>query len=188
MIDNKRHHLTVGTGDNEWYTPSKYIEAARAAMGGIDLDPASNAHAQSWIRAGTYYTKDDDGLTKPWHGRVWLNPPYERGLIGLFVDKLLQEVASGRTTQAILLVNSDTDTRWYHDAVQSCSAVCYTRGRIPFEKDDSKKASPVRGSAFLYFGTNIRGFRQAFWRFGVVGHPPTPPFAEMHNEIKRRER
>jgi hypothetical protein len=60
--------------NDEWFTPAKYIAAARAVLGGIDLDPASNAIAQATVRAGRYYSKDDDGLAQPWHGRVWLNP------------------------------------------------------------------------------------------------------------------
>ena len=61
---------------NEWYTKPKYIELARAVLGEIDLDPASNQRAQAWIRAKVYYTKETDGFNRVWQGRVWLNPPY----------------------------------------------------------------------------------------------------------------
>ena len=69
-IDDRRpsstkSHLTKTTGNNEWYTPDTYIEAARQAMGSIDCDPASSAEAKEVIGAATYYTQDDDGRQKP---------------------------------------------------------------------------------------------------------------------------
>src|SRR5262245_6844094 len=72
-------HPSYNTGENEWYTPPAYLEAARLVLGGIDLDPASSDVAQRRVRAGRYFTKKDDGLSRPWRGRVWLNPPYASG-------------------------------------------------------------------------------------------------------------
>jgi hypothetical protein len=67
---------TLGTGNNQWHTPSEYIEMARDVLGGFDLDPASNLIAQETVQAVTFYTEETNGLDKEWKGRVWCNPPY----------------------------------------------------------------------------------------------------------------
>jgi len=60
----------------EHFTPSAIVDAARVTLGGvIDLDPASCAEANAWIKATHIYTYEDDGFTKSWSGRVLLNPP-----------------------------------------------------------------------------------------------------------------
>ena len=56
-------------------TPVEVLVAARELMGGVDLDPASCAEANTAVRARRYFTQEDDGLSKRWKGRVWLNPP-----------------------------------------------------------------------------------------------------------------
>jgi ParB family chromosome partitioning protein len=76
LFTKSKPHDSNNSGENEWYTPIKYIESARLVMGTIDLDPATSVIANEIVKAKTFYTKEDDGLTKSWFGNVWLNPPY----------------------------------------------------------------------------------------------------------------
>ena len=110
-------------GPDEWFTPLHYIDAAKGVLGNIDLDSATCTFAQSRIQAGQFFTKQDDGLLHPWRGRVWLNPPYSR--VAEFVTKLLQEIAAGNVTAAILLTHNNTDAAWFHDAAGAASAICF---------------------------------------------------------------
>ena len=63
----------------EHYTPADIVARAHATLGGIDLDPASCALAQTTVDAAVWYgpgsPHGEDGLTEPWGGRVFLNPP-----------------------------------------------------------------------------------------------------------------
>src|SRR5690606_2829141 len=97
--DNRHSRLSAYSGDNEWYTPAKYVEMARTVMGRIDVDPASNDHAQQTVKAATYYTAETNGLNKEWHGTVWMNPPYSHPEIQHFTDKVLAELAAGNVTE-----------------------------------------------------------------------------------------
>jgi len=72
MPSSKRH----SSKSNEHYTPPEITDAVREVFGGeIDLDPASSADANRLVRAKAFYTREDNGLTLPWQGNVWLNPP-----------------------------------------------------------------------------------------------------------------
>jgi phage N-6-adenine-methyltransferase len=167
MPDNTQFR-TSGTGENEWYTPGQYIEAARLAMGGIDLDPATSKHGQEQIKAAQYFTSEENGLSKEWYGRVWLNPPYAQPLIYQFIEKLVQEYGEGRVQEAILLVHNYTDTRWFHLAESKASKICFTLGRVRFEKADGTVASPTQGQAFLYYGNNVESFERNFSEYGFI--------------------
>lgn len=160
-------HVSLNSGENEWYTPPEYIEAARTVMGGIDLDPATCEAAQANVKAKRFYTIDDNGLEKKWTGNVWLNPPYSKDLIGLFMAKVVEE--SSRFKQAIILVNNATDTAWFHELLSVASALCLIKGRIKFLDKTGKPANtPVQGQAAVYVGDDPDSFCKVFVRLGAV--------------------
>lgn len=170
--DLPKPNRTQFTGENEWYTPKEHIERARTALGGIDLDPATSHDAQKVIKARRFFTAEDDGLKRPWTGRIWLNPPYAQPLIQQFVEKLIAEYGAGRTTEAVMLTHNYTDTAWFHIAAKACAAICFTRGRVKFYNSDGEVAAPTQGQAFFYFGANVDTFKEAFGDIGFIATIP----------------
>jgi ParB family chromosome partitioning protein len=170
-VEMKRPHLTINTGNDEWYTPREYVDRARAVLGGIDLDPASNDLAQKWVRATTYYTKDRSGLDEVWTGRVWMNPPYSRGLMMRFCAKLCGHVEAGDITHAVVLTHNASDTEWWQTLARTSSAMCHTDGRVKFVNPVEEKASPTQGQTFFYMGDDVAGFVEHFASVGIVTVP-----------------
>lgn len=174
-LEPSDNHRAEGTGIDEWFTPPAYIDAARSVLGAIDLDPASHPKAQAWIGATEFYTKANDGLTQDWHGRVWLNPPYSRELIGRFIKKLAQEIGNKHVKAAIVLTHNYTDTEWFHQAAAIATAICFTRGRVRFVDDLGNPCAPTQGQAFFYHGPNVDAFAKAFNTHGLILIPRRQP-------------
>ena len=170
MREAVKNHRAIGTGENEWYTPAEYVELAREVMGGIDLDPASCAQANEVVGAATFYTKEDDGLSKDWAGRLWLNPPYSRDLMPAFVEKLRTSFMDGAVDQAVLVSHNNTDTAWFHTLAGVASAICFPKKRIRFYRD-SEIAAPTNGQAFFYLGDDPQKFISTFESVGFVVRP-----------------
>lgn len=165
IAEHKKPHVANNSGNNEWYTPSEYIEAAREVMGSIDLDPASSDIANNTVGATRYFTAETNGLEQAWSGNVWMNPPYSSDLIGKFADKLVDE--SPNIEQAIVLVNNATETVWFMRMVGISSAVCFPHGRVKFiDVNGRPSAAPLQGQAILYIGDNVGVFCDVFSQFG----------------------
>jgi hypothetical protein len=113
----------------DWWTPPDLIAAVLRVFGAIDLDPCSNSHTAPRVPARQHYTAADDGLSRTWYGRVYLNPPYGREL-GAWLDKLAAEYQRGHVTAAIALVPGRTDTDWFQRL--RGSLLCCIRGRLRF--------------------------------------------------------
>jgi ParB family chromosome partitioning protein len=154
--------------NHEWHTPREYVEAAREAMGGIDLDPASSASAQRSVRAAEFFTPEIDALAQEWHGRVFLNPPYARGVYLQFVEKLVAEFAAGHVPEAVLLLNNSTETKWFRLAARHSAAVCFVKGRIRYISPEGKRSTQIQGQVFVYFGHRPQAFAAVFRRYGLL--------------------
>ena len=167
--DSNGAHVGNNSGDNEWYTPTVYIDAAIQVMGGIDLDPATSRTANDNVGAATFYTVEDNGLEKPWQGRLWMNPPYAQPLIQQFCTRMAVQYEAGNVTAACVLVNNATETVWFQTVAAKCAGVCFPRGRIKFwHPDKEKESAPLQGQAVIYLGPNPDAFRAAFGGFGIV--------------------
>lgn len=164
------------SGEVEWYTPKPIISAAREAMGAIDMDPASSRDANLEVQARRFYDQSENGLGRPWGRRVWLNPPYSRVLVKAFTESLLEKLETGEVTQACVLVNNATETRWFQSILRKSSAVCFLAGRLKFiDKNGVCPGAPLQGQVVLFFGESVAAFTRAFEPFGIV-MAQIPPF------------
>lgn len=166
----QKPYVTNNSGENEWYTPAVYVEAARKAMGSIDLDPASSDMANEVVKAARYCTAETDGLSYEWGGNIWMNPPYSSDLVGRFISKLVDE--RDNYEQAVILVNNATETEWFRRLISIASAVCFPYGRIRYYSPNGKNNSPLQGQAIVYVGDDVESFFDAFseigWRCSIV--------------------
>jgi len=106
----------------DWYTPPWVFEKLGLEF---DLDPCQPVGGIDWIPAKNHYSIVDDGLTAPWDGRVWLNPPY-----GKHTPAWLKRMNEHRN--GIALVFARTDCAWFHDYIIKSDAVLFLKGRIKF--------------------------------------------------------
>lgn len=164
---------------DEWYTPAWLIEMVREVLGKIELDPASSHEAQTVVQAHHHWTKEQNALSLNWivningptweSSRVFLNPPYSHPLVEQFVDKLLQQLEKGFVSEAILLVNNNTETAWWHKAAAQATSVCFFRSRVFFWRPGQGEAtSPRQGQNLFYFGPLVGKFADVFGTKGKV--------------------
>lgn len=114
----------------EWYTPPAIFDALRMRF---DLDVASpGAMRVPWIPAVRHLTPDDNGLWQPWHGTVWMNPPY-----GTAIVDFAMKFAAHR--KGIALVYSRTETAWYQILLAAADALCLLDRRVQFIRGDGRR-------------------------------------------------
>lgn len=142
------HETSIGA-TVEWYTPPAIVDALGFSKTGrrFSMDVCSPGAEKTHVPADKHLTIVEDGLTTPWHGTVWMNPPYGKEL-PTWMGKL---AAHG---DGIALVFARPDTKWFQAALEKATVVCFIAGRIKFidGRTGQVAGSPGAGSALFAFG------------------------------------
>ena len=134
----KAHQRTVGKND-EWLTPPHIIDA----LGPFDLDPCAPI-VRPWETAAHHYTSEDDGLSREWFGRVWLNPPFNRYQRPVWMRRMAEH------GNGIMLVPAAAETEAFQEYVFGVSdAICFMRGRPHFHHVTGERATANSGCTIV---------------------------------------
>ena len=126
----------------EWLTPPEFV----LKLGKFDLDPCSPVNPP-FVHAVVNYTILDDGLIREWIGRVYLNPPYGKGM-EMWLEKLKKH------GNGIALIFARTETKCFFEHIwNDAHGVLFVKGRIKFyHVSGIQGGTPGAPSVFIAYG------------------------------------
>lgn len=147
LVTTKTQSFSVFTSQStvEWYTPLWLIDRAKAVMGSITCDPATCDAAQAYICADIAYTSH--GLSQPWSGNVWLNPPFDD--TATWVQAFYDKWHANEFERGILLVNTTFGYKWYEQAIRTMPCVLL-RERLHFIPSVERPKSAAKKAQTLF--------------------------------------
>lgn len=162
----------ISSTHHGWHTPPEILEILYGVFRQFDLDPCSPSSDRriAPVKARVRFTIADDGLSLPWFGRVFMNPPYGREL-PRWTAKARKEVAAQRARVVAAILPSRTDTRWWHTDLVGHAHIGFLQGRIRF--GDGAQAAPF-GSAIVVWGGTPQELQAIVAAFPTAWHISTP--------------
>ena len=126
----------------DWLTPPDLVKK----LGEFDLDPCSPINPP-FVHAKNNFTVKENGLNKIWFGRVYMNPPYGKGM-EMWIEKLKNH------GNGIALIFARTETKVFFNFIWDyADAVLFVKGRIKFFNLEGKQVSiPGAPSVFIAYG------------------------------------
>lgn len=137
---------------DEWLTPPEIL----AALGEFDLDPCA-PEVRPWAMAKEHFTLRDDGLSKPWTGRVWLNPPY-----GPATRQWMARLADHGDGIALIFARTETGIFFPH-VWEQADAILFLQGRLHFHFVDGSRASANAGAPSVLVAYGERSVDALRW-------------------------
>lgn len=128
------HQRTVGKSQVH-LTPRWMIDA----LGPFDIDPCAST-VRPWDCAAVNVVEAEDGLSLPWRGVVWLNPPFDRYQIGRWIGRLADH------GNGIALVHARTEAAWFEPIWRSADLILFMADRIKFCRTDGTEQPANSGA------------------------------------------
>jgi hypothetical protein len=152
-----------------WGTPSEWVEMARSAMGGIELDPMSEAKFNATVRAERFY--DRDAFDRSWQCSTMLLNPDGRFTKEAWI-RLASQFAAGMIGQAIWIGFSIEQVCWMCDLNPSPLdfSVLFCRNRISFNPHEGDNDRPSHANYVAALGVPVSRFEAAFAGRGKFMH------------------
>jgi len=124
----------------------------------FDLDPCAPA-VRPWDTAEIHYSEEDNGLSKEWKGRVWLNPPFNRKERPAWMQRMAEH------GNGIMLIPAACETKAFYDHVWGkADAILFLKGRPHFHFVNGARAPFNSGTSIVliaYGAENVKSLEQS---------------------------
>jgi len=147
-MDKATQGVMFSSKSNDWATPQDFYNQLDAEFE-FTLDPCAS---QSSAKCASFYTADDDGLSKDWEGHtVFMNPPYGRK-IGNWIQKAYEE-GEKSNTRVVALIPARTDTKYWHNYCMKATEIRFVKGRLKFGHGNTKNSAPFPSAVVVFSGS-----------------------------------
>lgn len=137
--------------NDELYTPKHIFDALNLRF---DLDVCAPIEGPLHTPADKWYSQLDDGLVKPWFGRVWMNPPFSKP--SPWVDKWLDH------KNGVALLPMGGNGRWLGKLWAGEAKVIVMPPNVPFINTDGEERKIMYRIALWAIGeTNITALQMS---------------------------
>ncbi len=153
-------------GVQSFFTPPELIAAAREAMGGIDLDAASEPLANRTHRIPDFFHTGRSAFHNDWAGRVWLNPPY--GDNAPWFNCIQRYVSTGAVTQLCMISPMWAFQTGIARPVMELSSGLMLLSPTPkfWGNVDANRTGTNQPHGIIYIGDDHARFHRAFSEWG----------------------
>ena len=120
--------VMFSSATDNWATPQDFFDKLNDEFH-FTLDVCAD---ETNHKCEHYYTKEIDGLSRPWIGTIWCNPPYG-SKISEWVRRAHFSSHIGSAT-VVMLLPARTDTRWFHEYIYNKpnTEIRFIKGQLKF--------------------------------------------------------